>query len=65
MCLPPMPDEWLHQDEECLQLCKCCYYWRPLDDIETSNLNTKRIFIPKSQVFTVEALTRLVDEVQL
>jgi hypothetical protein len=32
MCLPPTPDEWLHQDEECLQLCKCCYYWRPLDN---------------------------------
>jgi hypothetical protein len=35
------------------------------EDIETTNTSAKRIFIPKIQIFTVESLTRLVDEVQL
>ena len=65
MCFPLTPNEWLYQNEEYLQLRKCCYYWHPLDDIETTNVSTKRIFISKSQVFTVESLTKLVDEVQL
>jgi len=64
LCLPSTPDEWLYQDEECLRLHKCCYYWRPLDNAETTNTNRKRIFIPRSQMFTAETLTSLVDEMQ-
>jgi hypothetical protein len=62
MCLPPSPDEWLYQDEACLRLHRCCYYWRTLDKVETTNTSTKRIFIPRSQIFTVESLIRLVEE---
>ncbi len=64
MCLPPISEEWLHQDEECLRLHKCCYYWRTLDNAETTNTRTKRILIPRSQVFSVESLLRLVDETE-
>ncbi len=64
MCLPPTSDEWLRQDEECLCLHKCCYYWRPSDRAETLNAEKKRIYIPRSQIFTVDVLTMLMDEAQ-
>ena len=64
MCLPPCSDEWLHQNEDRLQLHKCCYYWCPSDPTETTNSETKRIFIPRSQMFTVDALTRLIAKAQ-
>jgi hypothetical protein len=65
MCLPSTSDEWLRQDEECLSLHKCCYYWRPSSgQAETLNSEKKRIYIPRSQIFTVDALTMLMDEVQ-
>lgn len=65
MCLPPDPEEWLDQDEDGLQLHKCCYYWRPSDGTETTNTATKRIFIPRRQLFTVDVLKRLVNRVEL
>jgi hypothetical protein len=65
LCLPPYFDEWLYQDEDCLRIHKCCYYWRPSDHVETTNNRKKRIFISKSQIFSTEALTELMNEVQL
>jgi len=64
MCLPPGTDDWLRQDEECLRLHKCCYYWQPSDRAETPNSEKKRIYIPRSQIFTVDVLTMLMDEAQ-
>jgi uncharacterized protein DUF4365 len=65
MCLPSSIDLWLQQDEECLRLYKCCYYWTPgPDDEETSNKYTKTIHIPLNQLFTVDVLTAIVDQAQ-
>lgn len=65
MCLPPTIDEWLSQDENGLRLMKCCYYWRPSEnEDETDNDRTKQICIPRSQVFTAEALIELLNERQ-
>lgn len=65
MCLPSSSDEWLKQDEECLRLYKCCYYWVPgPDDAETFNRNTKVIHIPLDHIFTAEFLVSIVDEAQ-
>jgi hypothetical protein len=64
MCLPSTFDEWLYQDEECLRLHRCCYYWQPSDHVETPNDSTVRIVIPRSQIFTPEALTALLDQAQ-
>jgi hypothetical protein len=64
MCLPPTSDEWLRQDEECLRLHRCCYYWRPSDRAETLNSEKKRIYIPRDQMFTEDVLTMLMDEAQ-
>jgi len=62
MCLPLTSDEWLSQDEERLCLHKCCYYWQPSDRSETLNSEKKRIYIPRDQIFTVDALTILMDD---
>jgi len=65
MCLPAAIDQWLEQNEERLHLHKCCYYWTPeLDDDETPNKSTKTIYIPRTQLFTTDALISLVDQVQ-
>ena len=62
MCLPPTMEQWLLQDEECLRLHKCCYYWRPAEDeVVTSNNRTKTIAIPRSQIFTSETLTMFLN----
>lgn len=66
MCLPSSIDQWLKQDDECLRLYRCSYYWIPgPDDEETPNKRTKTIHIPLNQLFTVDALTDIVDQAQL
>jgi hypothetical protein len=60
MCLPATFDEWLGQDEMCLQLRNCCYYWKPsASDTMTRNDSSKTILIPRAQKFTPQALTEL------
>jgi hypothetical protein len=65
MCLPATVEQWVQQDQECLRLYKCCYYWIPgADDELTGNKYTKTIHIPREQLFTAEILARIVDEAQ-
>lgn len=65
MCLPATIDLWVLQDQECLRLYKCCYYWIPgLDDEETDHTRTKTIHIPREQLFTAETLASIVDDAQ-
>jgi hypothetical protein len=65
MCLPASVEQWLQQDDECLRLYKCCYYWRPGDgDDETDNKYTKTIYIPREQLFTADILAGIVDDAQ-
>lgn len=60
MCLPQTFDDWYCQDEVCLQLRHCCYYWKPASDATmTPNDSTKTILIPRTQQFTEEALIEL------
>jgi len=53
--LPDNPDGWVHQDEEHL-LMRRCAYWVSLWGAEECKKDTKRIFIPKTQLFCVEQL---------
>jgi hypothetical protein len=64
MCLPSTFDEWLYQDEECLRLHRCCYYWQPTNHVEKPNKDTVRIVIPRSQIFTPDVLILLLDQAQ-
>jgi len=62
--LPFTIDEWIMQDANCLTVFKCAYYFEISDRTEISNKSKKQILIPKSQVFTEEALLRLIDKAQ-
>ncbi len=57
-CLPKNPAAWLEVSEEQLLLRKCCY-WHHLVGEPTNNVGTKRIYIPRSQLFTPDALQYL------
>ncbi len=59
-CLPKNPAEWLEVREEQLLLRKCCY-WHHLVGEPTNNVGTKRIYIPRSQLFTPDALKTLLQ----
>lgn len=61
LCLPKNPAEWLEVSEEQLLLRKCCY-WHHLVGEPTNNVGTKRIFIPRSQLFTPDALKDLLEQ---
>jgi hypothetical protein len=66
MCLPASVEQWVEQNQECLRLYKCCYYWVPgPDDEVTENKHTKTIHIPREQLFTAEILANIVDEAQV
>lgn len=53
--LPDNPEEWLTHTDEQLLLRRCAY-WVSLRGAGPCPGNTKRIFIPESQIFNVEQL---------
>jgi hypothetical protein len=53
--LPDNSNDWLCQDEERL-LMRRCAYWVSLCGAEACTGDTKRIFIPESQIFCVDQL---------
>lgn len=59
LCLPKNQDEWLCWGENCLVMKRMCY-WTVLDGDPTENLYSKKISIPKHQLFTPEALTEII-----
>jgi len=52
------------QDENFLTVRKCAYYFEITDRTKVHNKRTKQILIPKSQIFTEEALLRLIEKAQ-
>jgi hypothetical protein len=55
--VPTLPADWLRLSESSLILFRCCY-WRSLADLpETKNRFYTTVAIPKTNLFTVEALT--------
>lgn len=61
-CLPQNPDEWLEANEDRLKLRKCCY-WQRLQGELTTNSTTVTVRIPRTQVFHVQSLLQLLDQV--
>jgi len=62
--LPQDPEEWLNLDEEQLLLKNCCY-WVHITDPPSTNRQSQRIRIPRTQTFTPEAVTELLEKVKL
>ena len=63
-CMPPNEDEWVSIYEECTTL-KRCGYWVSLKGMESStNSSTKRIKIPRDQMFTELALKSIMSSIE-
>lgn len=62
--LPKNPEEWLTLDEEQLLLKRCCY-WLHITGPPSTNESSQRIRIPRTQMFTPEAVTELLEKVKL
>ena len=61
-----MPKEtlrWIAHSEACLELRHCCY-WYFLEGEPIDNSKSKRIKIPRTQVFDVPAVTKLLNRLQ-
>lgn len=56
-------DEWVYVTEDELIMKRCCY-WLKISDSPTLNKSKKRVFIPRSQVFTPETIVNLLEQVR-
>ena len=62
LCLPNDRNSWLLIDEDKLTLQRCCY-WFQITGPMVDNKAKKRIFIPRTQLFTPGALTEIISRV--
>jgi hypothetical protein len=63
LCLPENSEDWLYICEDELVLKKCCY-WKIISDPPTTNTSSKRVFIPRSQVFTPDIIVDLLEKIR-
>lgn len=59
--VPPNIEEWLHQSEEEMRILRCGY-WISLRDEPATDTASKTVSIPRTNLFTVEALCNLLYE---
>jgi hypothetical protein len=64
LCLPNALTDWLHIQSECLTLRRSCYWYR-ITGPETPNTSSRRIHIPKTQLFTSTCLVEIMERVRL
>lgn len=60
LCLPPLTEDWVVSDESRMVLQHCCY-WMQLKGPPTTNTSTKRIFIPRKNTLTSQAIRALME----
>lgn len=63
MRLPQNFEDWFSLSEERLILQNCCY-WYHITETTTGNSSSKRIYVPRTQLFTPEAVTQWLDRVR-
>lgn len=61
MCLPLDNTNWLDLTEDFAKLHKCCYWEYIASGNPTQNKSSRRIKIPRHQIFTCEALLSLMN----
>jgi hypothetical protein len=61
MCLPRDCADWTGTTENAMELRKCCYWHHIPPGIPTKNTSSVTISIPRSQVFTHQALLNLMQ----
>ncbi|MCA1547412.1 DUF4365 domain-containing protein [Bradyrhizobium sp. BRP19] len=63
LCLPSDHHEWIEADENRLVLQRCCY-WMQLEGDPSSNSYTQRIFIPRKNALTPQAIASIMANEQ-
>ncbi|MGJ4754757.1 DUF4365 domain-containing protein [Leptospira kmetyi] len=61
LCLPKSSEEWIHLNEDRLELRKCCYWISQLDD-PTENTHSIRIQVPRTNTFTPESIPEILKQ---
>lgn len=69
LCLPPQESDWLEVSTDQLILKKCAYWTKPAKPVKpdaesSSHTASCRIRLPISNVFTPEAVARILGEIQ-
>lgn len=62
--LPEKEDEWISFGNDGLLIRRCAWWYCPKGQPATDNTSTKRIRIPKTQVFSPETLEMLMEKVK-
>ena len=60
LCLPADAEDWMESDEKRLVLKHCCY-WTRLHGATTTNSSKKRIWIPRSNELTSQAILNILN----
>ena len=60
--MPENPDEWLAQSLDELCLRKCAFWHSVMGYEHSSNTSGKRVFVPRSNVFSLEGLQGMFQE---
>jgi hypothetical protein len=61
VCVPDDVPEWLHEQPEATAMRRCTYWYSLRGHPVSTNVASQRIHIPRTQRFTVAALTQLMD----
>ena len=61
--VPPEVPDWLSQSEESLALHHCGYWLSLRSRPETDNADTVTVHLPRAQVFSVDALTQMMNRI--
>lgn len=62
--LPSDENDWLDVSSEKLTLKKCAWWCSLEGELPTTNKSTKRISIPEGQIFSSDALVKLMEKVK-
>jgi hypothetical protein len=61
--VPRNPEDWIAHSEEEMAI-RHCGYWRSLYDLdETANVDSVRVRVPRTQVFTPDALLSIMEQI--
>lgn len=63
VCVPNDVPEWLYEQPEATAMRRCAYWFSLRGHPATANTTAQRIRVPRTQGFTVAALTQLMDMV--
>ena len=62
--LPDNPEEWVNQSEKELCLRRCGYWLSLKGQPETQNAQSVTVYLPRQQLFTVDAVKDIMEQIE-